>query len=148
MRQTGFTLLEVLVAMVVLSVGLLGLAGLMASSMRNSSGAYHRTQAVWLSYDIADRMRANRQLVPVTNALANNYAFNNLATGAIPASGAPIAQTDLNQWATALAALPEGRGSVVITDAANRRIRIRVQWNDTRASGGISAEFFEIDTQL
>jgi len=60
MRQSGFTLLEVLVAILVLSIGLLGLAGLMASSIRNNHSAYQRTQATWLAYDMIDRMRVNR----------------------------------------------------------------------------------------
>ena len=69
MKQSGFTLLEVLVAMLVLAIGLLGLAGLMTSSMRDNLSASHRTQATWLAYDILDRMRANR-----TSAIAGSYA--------------------------------------------------------------------------
>jgi type IV pilus assembly protein PilV len=55
----GFTLIEVLVAMVVLTVGLLGLAGLQATSLKNSQNAYYRSVATQLAYDMADRMRAN-----------------------------------------------------------------------------------------
>ncbi len=59
-RSRGFTLLEVLVAMVVLSVGLLGLSGLQTSSLRNNHSAFLRSQATLVSNDIIDRMRANR----------------------------------------------------------------------------------------
>lgn len=59
--QRGFTLLEVLVAMLILSVGLIGLVGLQLNGMANVRDAYYRSQAVVLAYDIADRMRANRQ---------------------------------------------------------------------------------------
>ncbi len=55
MKQSGFTLLEIMVAMLVLSIGLLGLAGLMTSSMRNNLSASHRTQATWMASDIIDR---------------------------------------------------------------------------------------------
>jgi len=55
----GFTLLEVMVAMVVLSVGLLSLAGLQVIGLRTSHSSYLRTQATIQSYDIIDRMRAN-----------------------------------------------------------------------------------------
>ncbi len=57
--NTGFTLIEVLIAMLVLAVGLLGLAGLQATSLRNNQSAYNRSQATQLAYDLADRMRAN-----------------------------------------------------------------------------------------
>ncbi len=65
---SGYTLVEVLVAVVILSVGLLGLAGMQARGMRNSHDAYLRSQAAILAYDIADRMRANRDA-----ALAGDY---------------------------------------------------------------------------
>lgn len=58
-RQTGFSLIEVLVALLVLSVGLLGLAMLQVTGMKFNSDAYFRTQATILAYDIMDRMRAN-----------------------------------------------------------------------------------------
>ena len=58
-KNAGFTLIEVLIAMLVLAVGLLGLAGLQATSLRNNQSAYNRSQATQLAYDIADRMRAN-----------------------------------------------------------------------------------------
>lgn len=134
----GFTLLEVLVAMVVLSVGLLGLAGLMASSLKNSHSAYMRTQATWLAYDALDRMRANRQV-----ALASGY---NLALGAAP-GGSGLAATDLSEWDTALTnTLTEGDGSIAV--GAGGVVSIIVQWNDTRGTGGGATEQFRVDTQL
>lgn len=134
----GFTLLEVLVAIVVLSIGLLGLAGLMASSLKNSHSAYQRTQATWLAYDALDRMRANRQV-----ALAGGY---NLALGAAP-GGSGLAATDLGEWDAALAnTLPAGDGSIAV--AAGGVVKIIVQWDDTRGTGGIAAEQFIVDSQL
>jgi type IV pilus assembly protein PilV len=58
-RQTGFSMIEVLVALLVLSIGLLGLAMLQVQGMKFNSDAYFRTQATILAYDIIDRMRAN-----------------------------------------------------------------------------------------
>ncbi len=58
-RQKGFSLIEVLVALLVLSIGLLGLAMLQVTGMKFNSDAYFRTQATVLAYDIMDRMRAN-----------------------------------------------------------------------------------------
>ncbi len=55
----GFTLLEVLVAVLIFSLGLMGLAGLLAVSVRTNHAAYMRTQATFLAQGMADRMRAN-----------------------------------------------------------------------------------------
>ncbi|CAK0737766.1 type IV pilus assembly protein PilV [Gammaproteobacteria bacterium] len=60
-RPDGFTLVEVLVAMAVLSVGLLGLASLQIVALRANSSALYRTQANNLTYLIIDSMRVNRQ---------------------------------------------------------------------------------------
>ena len=57
--QRGFSLVEVMVALLVLSIGLLGLAALQTTSLQFNTGSYHRTQATFLAYDIIDRMRAN-----------------------------------------------------------------------------------------
>ena len=141
-RVRGFTLLEVLVAVVVMSIGLLGLAGLMASSLKNWHSAYQRTQATWLAYDALDRMRANRPA-----ALAGGY---NLALGGTP-GGSGVAASDLSDWSTALAgALPEGKGSIAVTTGG--AATVIVQWNDSRgthdSSDDGSAQQFQVDTQL
>lgn len=142
MRQSGFTLLEVLVAILVLSIGLLGLAGLMASSIRNNHSAYQRTQATWLAYDMIDRMRVNR-----ANAItsANNY---NIAIGTASSSSSGLAGTDVTDWKTTLAnALPAGDGSVAV-NSTSRAVTVIVQWNDSRGTGGNNAQQLRVDTQL
>lgn len=142
--QKGLSLLEVLITLVILAVGLLGLAGLTAAAMRNNHGSHNRTQAVWLAYDIADRMRANRPA-----AQANQY---NIALTGTPPSVGSMAQTDLNQWVTAVARLPEGQGAVNY-DNVTRRVTITVQWNETRAAGsaaeaGDANRQFVVQSQL
>lgn len=144
MKQSGFTLLEVLVAMLVLSIGLLGLAGLMAASMRNNQSAYHSTQATWLAYDILDRIRANR-----AGALAGAYsgaaALGSSATCTAAAQTGASAADDIGGWKNMLAcALPAGNGSVTVTPA-DRRVRIVIQWDDSRGSkdGGASPSQIE-----
>ncbi|HBA32699.1 MAG TPA: type IV pilus modification protein PilV, partial [Gammaproteobacteria bacterium] len=98
----GFTLLEVLIALVILSVGLLGLAGLQTTGLRNNHSAYLRSQATLLAYDITDRIRANK-------ANLNAYA---LALSASAPSGTSVAETDLNEWLTNVEnRLPEGDAS-------------------------------------
>lgn len=63
-RTQGFTLIEVMVAVVILAIGLLGMATLMTQSMQSSESAYSRSQAGVLAYDILDRMRSNKVLDP------------------------------------------------------------------------------------
>lgn len=58
-RQTGFSLIEVLISIFVLSVGLLGAASIQLQGMQNAQSAYLRSQATIIAYDMADRMRAN-----------------------------------------------------------------------------------------
>ena len=141
MRQSGFTLLEVLIAIIVISIGLLGLAGVMASSMRNSHSAYQRTQATWLAYDIVDRMRVNR---PAAIASTNNY---NIAIGTATSSSTGMAGTDVTAWKSMLSnALPAGDGAIVVD--ATRAVKVTVQWNDSRGSKGKTTQQFIVDTQL
>jgi len=119
-NQRGTTLVETLVALVVLSVGLLGIAALQMTSLRNNRGAHLRSQAQVLAYDIADRMRANRNA-----AMANAYV---VAMGAAPA-GATLSALDLIAWKATLAnALPSGDGEIT---AAGNMFRITIQWTDS-----------------
>ncbi len=57
--EGGFSLLEVLIAMLILSIGLLGIAGLQIKGQQYNHVSYLRTQAIFLAYDIMDRMRVN-----------------------------------------------------------------------------------------
>jgi len=132
-RSHGFSLIEVLVSVLILAIGLLGLAGLQLNSMRNNHSAYLRTQATILSAEISDRMRANR-----TTALAGNYLIAATATPTTPpnceatvCSETDIARYDLAQWKGALATLlPTGDGS--ITQDANA-FTVRIFWDDLRS---------------
>ncbi|MCF1182616.1 type IV pilus modification protein PilV [Marichromatium gracile] len=127
--QRGFSLLESLIAMVVLAIGLLGMAELQTTAMRLNSSAYLRTQATNLAYDIIDRMRANRQ-----QALAGAYDGQDLATDpqcpAASAASGTLAARDVQHWRAALACtLPRGTGSIVRNDDS---FTVTVQWDDSR----------------
>ena len=65
----GFILIEVLIAMLMLAVGLIGLAGLQAISLRNIQRAYNRSQATQFAYVSADRMHANVAIVATSTAI-------------------------------------------------------------------------------
>ena len=103
-NQRGATLVEVLVALLVLSIGLLGVAALQVSALQTNRGAHVRSQASVLAYDIADRMRANRDA-----ALADAYVLTLTA----PAGGTGMALADLQNWkATLTNTLPSGQGEI------------------------------------
>lgn len=138
-RERGFTLIEVMVAVIVLSIGLLGLAALQTTGLRNNHSAYYRSQATFLAYDIADRMRANRAA-----AIAGNY---DLALSATPSGGSTLAAADQVEWIDSLGTiLPGGDGSIAVNSASGAATVV-VQWNDERA-GGSAAQQFTMQTQL
>ena len=125
--STGFTLIEVLVAIIVLSVGLLGLAGLQATSMRNNHDAYLTTQATYLANDMADRIRANTNTVALAAYAAGNSGACNTAAGCPPAA---MAANDRLDWDTILANfLPAGQGAVA---RAGNQFTITVMWDELR----------------
>ena len=141
-KQRGFTLIEIMVTVVILAIGLLGLAGLQASSIKYNSTAYQRSQATNLAYDIADRMRAN-----VAAARNGDYdvALNFSAPG-----GSTLAVTDLKQWRQALInTLPSGTGSIVRPNSASRPglFAITIQWDDDR-DATTQAQSFQMDTEI
>lgn len=138
-RERGFTLIEVMVAVIVLSIGLLGLAALQTTGLRNNHSAYYRSQATFLAYDIADRMRANRAA-----AIAGNY---DLVLSATPSGGSTLAAADQVEWIDSLGTiLPGGDGSIAVNSASGAATVV-VQWNDERA-GGSAAQQFTMQTQL
>src|SRR5262245_6346672 len=116
--ESGFTMVEVLVALVVLAIGLLGIAALYLNSLQSGRTAIYRTQAVTLAADLADRIRMNR-------TAQNSYSilFADDPPDAVPAcettggcSDAELAANDLSRWRQELAlVLPEGLGQVAVT---------------------------------
>lgn len=118
--SSGFTLLEVLVALIVLSVGLLSLAGMQVIGLRTNHSAYMRTQATIQSYDIIDRMRAN--IVGVRQGRYDKPTVADSAgvqrTACKTTSGCStqqMAEHDLFEWNQAIAdVLPNGVGVVCI----------------------------------
>ena len=134
-RARGFSLVEVLVAIVVLSIGLLGLAALQVSGLRVGQSSFYRAQAAQFATDMADRLRAN-----AGEARSCELAL----TEPTPASPTTTCGRDLAEWRNRLRTLPGGNGAVQI-DA--NLVTITVQWDDSRG-GGATDQTFELVTRL
>ena len=102
----GFSLVEVLVSIVIVAIGLLGMAGLTAAGLKSNNTSYYRSQATVLANDILDRMRAN-----VVQARGQQY---DVAAGPVyTAAAGTLQRFDGEEWVAAVAAaLPGGTGTV------------------------------------
>jgi type IV pilus assembly protein PilV len=145
-KQGGFSLIEVLIAVLVFSVGLLGLAGLQAISLKNVHSAYLRTQATFLAYDMIDRMRANKNAAdsykdpddtfytgtyispsgdcPVENSACD--CFN------VECSQVQLAHFDKEQWLDDISLLlPNSASNIAVENVGGDNIySIHVRWRD------------------
>jgi type IV pilus assembly protein PilV len=134
-RARGFTIVEVLVSLVVLSIGLLGIGKLVLFSARANDSAYLRGQATELAYEILDNMRANRGTA-VTQGYDNALATvptnpgTCLGTTCTPTQ---LALYDVYTWKMRLPSLPSGQGSVVTSTTSPTTATITVQWDDASA---------------
>lgn len=129
-RMRGIGLIEVLVSVLVLGVGLLGIAAMQSMALRGGQGSLESSQAMMQTSAIVEAMRANR---------ANAAAYNLAAMTCAAPAGGTLAQNDLRQWILDLKRTI-GSGALdistcgQITGCPNACV-ITVQWNDTRAGG-------------
>lgn len=133
-RSAGFTLVEVLVAMVVLSVGMLGIAGLYVTSLRSGRVAVLRTQAVTLAGDLADRIRANRGAVLRYDDAASGAGALSAAClqGGAGCTGDEMADHDKADWLAAIQqSLPAAAARVTVDPATNPdTVTIVITWTE------------------
>jgi type IV pilus assembly protein PilV len=119
------TLIEVLVALVVISVGLLGIAALQLSSLKANQESYGRTQASVLAGEILDRIRANQR-----EFLEDRYevALNGTGTAATPSGN------DLAAWQASIDRLLPGgsalAGGAIATDVLTGVVTVTIQWSE------------------
>jgi type IV pilus assembly protein PilV len=154
-RQAGLTLVEVLVSVVILLVGLLGLAALMTNSEKAESESYQRAQALLLLQDMVGRINANRAVAAcyafTTDAAAGTPYLgvggdaSGLACGVGSATANTRAIQDLADWNSLLSGASEtaggsvgamvgARGCVTADDVANRVYTVSVAWQGLTAT--------------
>ncbi|OYT98812.1 MAG: type IV pilus modification protein PilV [Burkholderiales bacterium PBB1] len=143
--QQGFTLVEILVAIVVLSFGVLGVVGMQAAALQSNRAARNQSTAVALGRELADIMRGNKDVALATSTSSNPYLVANY-TGTLPTISAncftaactstlAVAQYDMNQWlARVSAALPQARVVVCFDDTPYASSTGLPQWDCTSAA--------------
>jgi type IV pilus assembly protein PilV len=134
----GAGLIEVLVAVLVMGIGLLGIAAMQATALRSSQSALEYSQAVVQTYSILDAMRANRDA-----ALAGNYSVG--MTCAAPGGGT-LATNDLGAW---VASMKQTLGDTACGQIALNGdvFTITVRWDDRRATGSEVVDNRTVQTQ-
>lgn len=131
-RQTGFSLVEVLITLVIMSVGMLGIAGLYVQSMQAGRTSMFRHHAVTLAGDVADRIRAN----PTADIAytAADGVDNNCVLGGVDCTPAQMAANDILLWKDQAAnTLPGGDVTIVLTPEAGLvppTYQITVSWTE------------------
>ncbi|MFL0810780.1 MAG: type IV pilus modification protein PilV [Agarilytica sp.] len=129
-KQTGASLIEILVALFVLAIGLLGLAAMQSKSLQFNHSAQMRTQATILAYDIIDRMRANTAALTTYTATGAANASHNCEGNVAPCGAVGMATADRDQWLFQISErLPGGDGTIV-SNGTSMIYTVTVSWTD------------------
>ncbi|MDP1698958.1 MAG: type IV pilus modification protein PilV [Xanthomonadaceae bacterium] len=135
----GSTLVEVLVALLIMGIGMLGIASLQATSLRNSQMSLQRSQAVIAAYNMMDAMRANR-------AMAMDGRYNMDHTCVVPV-GDGLAASDRRIWLQSMqvALGPEACGSI---DCEGINCTITIVWSSSHGANDGNAQSVTTRSQL
>lgn len=151
-QQNGFTLIEVLIAILVLAIGMLGMAGLQSYSVSSSYNAHLRTQATLLAQSIVDRMRANSDAAQDGAYLISfddSPSGTNCTSLASNCTVEDLAMYDLREWKcllgnyvednncapfTSQSTLPGGDGEIIREPGDPTQTRVTVRWTDAEGS--------------
>lgn len=133
--QSGFSMIEILVTLVIVATALLGTAGLQIYAMRMGKSSHLRTQAIFLASDIAERMEANKPAaISGGYALASTSVAPALSTACTtgPCDSSALRDYDLNQWSNAVASLlPNPQWTITSTTTGNpNTYQILISWSE------------------
>lgn len=143
-KQQGMSLIEAMVALLVISVGLLGIAALQIVALQQNSSSQWHSQAVWYSYEITDRILANSTVFDNYAGVDTDNEYSQDCQ-ALSCSAAAMVNADAQDWAAAVTQLPNGRG--MITQPAADSLTITVMWDDagTGATGTNCSNNSDVD---
>lgn len=132
-NQQGFSLIEAMVALLVISIGLLGIASLQVTAMKQNASSLNHSQAVWFTYNMSDRIRANISEFDGYNGIDTSTGYSQDCV-ASACSNAQMRDADASDWAAMVANLPGGLG-IITRDADG--LLVTVMWDDegTGATG-------------
>ncbi len=135
--QQGFSLVEVLIALIIMSVGMLGIAGLYVQSLQAGRTSLFRHHSVTLAGDVADRIRANPR---AGVDYAGNAVNNNCVAMGIDCTPTQMAANDILLWdQQALDSLPNGAVNIQFDDAVSPPIyTITISWDEPGAQQSYS----------
>ncbi len=127
----GFNLIEILVTMLIMAVGLMGIAALQFKGLQYNTDAYTRSQINFLAYDITDRIRLNKTAAATYVAEAAYTKGTTAYTACVQANGADK-DNDMSCWYEQIdASLPHGAIADITEPVANSGIyQVSMQWTD------------------
>ncbi|MFB4368563.1 MULTISPECIES: type IV pilus modification protein PilV [unclassified Pseudomonas] len=123
-RERGVTLIEVMVAVFITAIGLLGAAALQLNALKYTDSARTTSQATFIAYDILDRIRANAD-----SSNLSSYAMTSISNA--PSSAGNILQQDKMDFASNVGTLNGGTGSIVVNGTT---ITVTIGWSESRAN--------------
>jgi len=159
-RQSGTTIMEVLVSLLILSTGLLGMLGLQTMSLLNTHTSHLRTQAAVMSVDIIERMHANAAGVAAGSYAAPTAYISEACLTLSGCTSSALAIHDLAEWRAALAAgLPDGIGVICKDsspedgtpsqpncDGSGDNYAVKIWWDGERK--GVAGQLMTVTVQM
>lgn len=130
-RQKGVSLIEVMIAVLITAIGLLGAAAMQVNALKYTDSAVYTSQASFIAYDILDRIRAHGG--------TSGYALANILT--VPTENNTAQNTDLIDFIANVSGLPGGVASIVLDSANPNKVTVNIGWSEGKISASASGSF-------
>jgi type IV pilus assembly protein PilV len=148
-KQRGATLVEILIAVLILGLGLLGMAALQTRALQGGQSATQRSQAIIAIQQMMDSLRVDR--VTASAGVYNTLSPDGFVCGATSYLGTTLPDTARRNWLTSMQSMmtnvedTELCGSIVCD--ASFSCTVRVRWNDSKA-GGIGLQVIGMTSRI